>query len=349
MVDERKAIGGRRVRVRLRRRAGAMAIAAVAMLSLAGPVGCTAPSRAALPPPTVGPTATATIATPRPTRTSTPQTSTAPTATPSKTAPGTQPPRRFLAIHATSDGYALRQWTGTKSRVVTTWESNPTNSAPLGVTDLAAGGTGFVGTCCEPVFGTVQEVAHGKPASFGMGVRVDARGDLVVTTDSFGSYTVHVGAEEEAHSGNVGASDAAVLTDGRIAVLLNPAHFGAGRDRPALLVLTRDAVRWTSHTVPLDRDYCAVVALSGGVGLVPASRGFNFATDLCRAARLDVRDLSNGHTRQLPLRGTATEVSTDDSGTYILVTGINRRLSWLTVDGRSGNLDAPRGVRFADW
>jgi hypothetical protein len=47
--------------------------------------------------------------------------------------------------------------------------------------------------------------------------------------------------------------------------------------------------------------------------------------------------------------GTASEISTDDSGTYILVTGTNRRLSWLTVDGRSGTRDAPRGVRFADW
>jgi hypothetical protein len=116
-----------------------------------------------------------------------------------------------------------------------------------------------------------------------------------------------------------------------------------------LLVLTRDAVRWTSHSEPLDRDHCAVVALSGGVGLVPASRGFTFATDLCRASRLDLRSLSNGHTRQLPLPGPASEISTDDSGTYILVTGTNRRLSWLTVDGRSGTLDAPRGVRFADW
>ncbi|GIF73333.1 hypothetical protein [Asanoa siamensis] len=284
-----------------------------------------------------------------------------PTATPTAGGMPAVPPERWIAAYQTADAYAVREVSGRTSRELASRESNPRNGAPFAIVDLAAGGGGnvYVASCCEPVPGTVHKVVDGDTVAYSFGVRVDARGDLVAVTDALGAWMLHVDdprspgralGEPVAQGGRIGASDAAVLPDGRVAVLINAAHFGIGADAPQLLLLSRDGARWQSRTMALERDYCAVVALAGGVGLVPARPGFHHAADLCVAERLDVRDLTTGDTRQVHLPGgPAAEVSTDDAGRYILATGTDGRLSWLTVDGRSGTLDAPGNVRAADW
>jgi hypothetical protein len=273
------------------------------------------------------------------------------------------PPDSWIAVHATAGGFEVRRWAGADSTQVTTWSRQGAESRGIDATDVALGGSGgiaIVGTCCEPVSGTifVADTSGEALESIDQGLRVDARGngDLVARVDAFGHVGVRPAFPGDARQylgEPVGALDVAVMPDGSVGVLVNPVHIAnpdPGPDAPALLHLTPDGSDWATRRIELEHDYCSVVGLAGGrVGLVRAPADWIPVADPCVASRIEILNISDGATDTVDLAAPAVHLSADDSGTYVLATGVDGNLTWLTLDGRGGPLLDGGDVRAADW
>lgn len=257
------------------------------------------------------------------------------------------PPASWVAVHRTHDDWVVRRWTGDASRRLAAYTRMP-EGEPSDPVDVAwRDGTALVGTCCEPVPGTIHR-AVGRLEPFDQGRRVDARrgGTLMARVDTYG----YVGFGPGRPVGDtVHAVDVAVLPDGRVVALANPLYGmdpEPGPDAPALVLIDEKA----RSSVPLNRDYCAIVGLAGGhVGLLRTKAPWNPHAEPCAASRMDVVGLDGRIVRTVDLPTRAVHVSADDSGTYLLVTGADGSVRWFTLDGRGERIQAGRDVVLADW